>query len=164
MAESLLVSQLVKQIESVYKEKMLTSHQLAELQHKSKTQDDQIKTFEKTLGYIAPDFDFRTIRKVFNPPNKRYFKMSVQALVAQVFQKKEYWLTLSEITFTAISIDNDVPANQVKASREQKAAVANVLRRLYKKGIIKKKEQGYLGSKTKILEKSLWQLDTFKGR
>lgn len=42
MAESLLVSQLVKQIESAYKEKMLTSRQLAELQHKSKTQDDQI--------------------------------------------------------------------------------------------------------------------------
>lgn len=143
---------------------MLTSRQLAELQHKSKTQDDQIKTFEKTLGYIAPGFDFRTIRRVFNLPNKRYFKMSVQALVAQVFQKKEYWLTLSDITLTAISIDDDVPANQVKASREQKATVANVLRRLYKKSIIKKKEQGYLGSKTKILEKSLWQLDTFKGR
>lgn len=78
---------------------------------------------------------------------------------------KEYWLTLSEITLTAISIDDDdVPANQVKASREHKAVVANVLRRLYKKGTIKKKEQGYLGSKTKMLEKSLWQLDTFKGR
>lgn len=37
--------------------------------------------------------------------------MSVQALVAQVFQKKEYWLTLSDITLTAISIDDDVPAN-----------------------------------------------------
>ena len=46
MADSLLISQLSKLIESTYKEKIVLEYQLAQLQQQESDLDDKIQNFE----------------------------------------------------------------------------------------------------------------------
>lgn len=57
MAESHLISQLTKLIESSYKEKAILEHQLDQLKQQKSDLEDKILCFENTLIYIEPNFD-----------------------------------------------------------------------------------------------------------
>lgn len=66
MAESHLISQLTKLIETQYKEKAVLEHQLAQLDQQKANADEKILNFERTLTLIDPDFDLRKIKTEFN--------------------------------------------------------------------------------------------------
>ena len=62
MAESHLISQLTKLIESSYKEKAILEHQLDQLKQQKLDLEDKIFCFENNLIYIEPNFDLRQIK------------------------------------------------------------------------------------------------------
>ena len=141
MAESHLISQLTKLIESSYKEKAILEHQLEQLKQQKSDLEDKIFCFENTLIYIEPDFDLRQIKTQFNISRlikPRLFKQNLQLLVARVLKQSDSWKTLYFITEAALELDTgkDYPLPQI----EHKLAVARVLKELYKKGIIERKE------------------------
>ena len=139
MAESHLISQLTKLIESSYKEKAILEHQLDQL--KQQKSEDKILCFENTLMYIEPNFDLRQIKTQFNVSRlikPRLFKQNLQLLVARVFKQSDSWKTLYFITDAALELDTG--ENYLPPQREHELAVARVLKGLYKKGIIERKE------------------------
>ena len=131
MAESHLISQLTKLIESSYKEKAILEHQLEQLKQQKSDLEDKILCFENTLIYIEPNFDLRLIKP-------RLFKQNLQLLVARVLKQSDSWKTLYFITDAALELDTgkNYPLPQI----EHELAVARVLKELYKKGIIERKE------------------------
>ena len=141
MAESHLISQLTKLIESSYKEKAILEHQLDQLKQQKSDLEDKILCFENTLIYIEPNFDLRQIKTQFNVSRlikPRLFKQNLQLLVARVLKQSDSWKTLYFITEAALELDTgkNYPLPQI----EHKLAVARVLKELYKKGIIERKE------------------------
>jgi hypothetical protein len=141
MAESHLISQLTKLIESSYKEKAILEHQLEQLKQQKSDLEDKIFCFENTLIYIEPDFDLRQIKTQFNISRlikPRLFKQNLQLLVARVLKQSDSWKTLYFITEASLELDTgkDYPLPQ----KEHELAVARVLKELYKKGIIERKE------------------------
>ena len=91
--------------------------------------------------YIEPDFDLRQIKTQFNISRlikPRLFKQNLQLLVARVLKQSDSWKTLYFITEAALELDTgkDYPLPQI----EHELAVARVLKELYKKGIIERKE------------------------
>ena len=96
MAESHLISQLTKLIESSYKEKAILEHQLEQLKQQKSDLEDKIFCFENTLIYIEPDFDLRQIKTQFNVSRlikPRLFKQNLQLLVARVLKQSDSWKT-----------------------------------------------------------------------
>ena len=73
MAESHLISQLTKLIESSYKEKAILEHQLDQLKQQKSDLEDKILCFENTLIYIEPNFDLRQIKTQFNVSRLKFF-------------------------------------------------------------------------------------------
>ena len=141
MAESHLISQLTKLIESSYKEKAILEHQLEQLKQQKSDLEDKILCFENTLIYIEPNFDLRQIKTQFNVSRlikPRLFKQNLQLLVARVLKQSDSWKTLYFITEAALELDTgkNYPLPQI----EHELAVARVLKELYKKGIIERKE------------------------
>ena len=134
MAESHLISQLTKLIESSYKEKAILEHQLEQLKQQKSDLEDKILCFENTLIYIEPNFDLRQIKTQFNV--SRLIKPRL--LVARVLKQSDSWKTLYFITEAALELDTgkNYPLPQI----EHELAVARVLKELYKKGIIERKE------------------------
>ena len=129
MAESHLISQLTKLIENSYKEKAILEHQLEQLKQQKSDLEDKILCFENTLIYIEPNFDLRQIKTQFN----------VSRLIKpRLFKQSNSWKTLYFITEASLELDTgkDYPLPQ----REHELAVARVLKELYKKGIIERKE------------------------
>lgn len=60
------ISQLSKLIETSYKEKAILGHQLTQLEQQKSDLEDKILSFENTLIYLKPNFDFRKIKTQFN--------------------------------------------------------------------------------------------------
>ena len=146
MAESHLISQLTKLIESSYKEKAILEHQTWSV----KTTEIRFRgikylCFENTLIYIEPNFDLRQIKTQFNVSRlikPRLFKQNLQLLVARVLKQSDSWKTLYFITEAALELDTgkNYPLPQI----EHELAVARVLKELYKKGIIDGKKLNYI--------------------
>lgn len=108
MAESHLISQLTKLIESSYKEKAILEHQLEQLKQQKSDLEDKILCFENTLIYIEPNFDLRQIKTQFNISRlikPRLFKQNLQLLVARVLKQSDSWKTLYFITEAALELD-----------------------------------------------------------
>ncbi len=140
MAESYLISQLVKVIEDRYKQKAVLEFQIGELREKQKRLDEQIENFCTSIGYIAPDFDFRQIRADFN--GKRLarqvvFSKGVLYLVSEVLKKHREWLDLKKITLLAMELDGQDVNKGV--SREHQSSVGRVIKSLYQQGLIERK-------------------------
>ena len=142
MAESHLISQFSKLIESSYKEKAILEHQLSQLEQQKSDLEDKILCFENTLMYLEPNFDLRQIKTQFNASRlikPRLFKQNLQLLVARVFKQSDSWKTLYFIT-TDAALALDSGKDYFSPKREHELAVARVLKELYKKGIIERKE------------------------
>ena len=91
--------------------------------------------------YIEPNFDLRQIKTQFNVSRlikPRLFKQNLQLLVARVFKQSDSWKTLYFITDAALELDSG--ENYLPPQRQHELAVARVLKELYKKGIIERKE------------------------
>ena len=141
MAESHLISQLSKVIESSYKEKAILEHKLAQLKQQKLDLDDKIQNFENTLIFLDPNFDLRRIKIEFNPLTlikPRLFRQNLQCLVARVLKQNDRWETLNSITSHVLMLDRG--KDYFSPEREHELAVARVLKGLYKKGIIERQE------------------------
>ena len=141
MAESHLISQFSKLIESSYKEKAILEHQLTQLEQQKSDLEDKILCFENTLMYLEPNFDLRQIKTQFNASRlikPRLFKQNLQLLVARVLKQSERWKTLYLIANEALVLDSG--KDYFSPKREHELAVARVLKGLYKKGIIERRE------------------------
>ena len=91
--------------------------------------------------YIEPDFDLRQIKTQFNISRlikPRLFKQNLQLLVARVLKQSDSWKTLYFITEASLELDTGKVILYPK--KEHELAVARVLKELYKKGIIERKE------------------------
>ncbi|PJG82395.1 hypothetical protein [Caviibacterium pharyngocola] len=164
MSESHLVSQLAKLIERSYKEKAIVSYQIAQLNDQLNLLGEQIQSFEKTLGYLDPHFDFKSIRKVFDAERlvrKQLFEGSIQQLIAEVFKRENHWRTLHSLTSDVMKLDKGLQSGyRIIVGREHQYAVGNALRKLYKQGIIER-EETYLHHKAKrrgIFARSKWRI------
>ena len=94
MAESHLISQLAKLIETQYKEKAVLEHQLAQLEQQKANVDEKILNFERTLTLIDPDFDLRKIKTEFNASQlikRRLFKQDLKWLISKVLRQDMIW-------------------------------------------------------------------------
>ena len=141
MADSHLISQLSKLIESTYKEKTVLEYQLAQLKQQRLDLDDKIQNFENTLIFIDPNFDLRRIKTEFNPLTlikPRLFRQNLQCLVARVLKKSERWKTLRVIASDVLMLDRG--KDYFSPEREHELAVARVLKVLYKRGVIERQE------------------------
>ena len=90
LAESHLISQLSKLIESSYKEKAILEDQLTQLEQQKSDLDDKILSFENALMYLELNFDFRKIKTQLNVSKlikPRLFKQNPQLLVARVLKQ-----------------------------------------------------------------------------
>ncbi|MDC2824963.1 hypothetical protein PHA51_02765 [Rodentibacter pneumotropicus] len=163
MAESYLISQLVKIIESAYKEKEILAHQSAQLEQQKIDLDEKILSFEKTLMLIEPDFDLRRLKTQFNGAKlvqPRLFNQNLQWLISKVLRNNDNeWKNLYWITEDVLKLDNE-GKNYFHITKEHKLAVIRVIRTLYKKGIIERKEVELhkLKKKRGFFTRSEWRL------
>ena len=142
MAESHLISQLAKLIETQYKEKAVLEHQLAQLEQQKANVDEKILNFERTLTLIDPDFDLRKIKTEFNTSQliKRHlFRQDLKWLISAVLRQDDCWRNLYFITSRVMELDCENKYS-FSVTREHELAVILVLRDLYKKGIIERQE------------------------
>lgn len=142
MAESHLISQLIKLIEAQYKEKAVLNYQLFHLANQKADLNEKISHFEKTLMFINPDFDLRKIKTQFIASKvikSHLFQQNLQWLISQVLRQDNEWKNLYQITSNVVELDNG-NKYQVSVTREHELAVIRVLKALYKKGIIERKE------------------------
>ncbi|MGX2968351.1 hypothetical protein ACWIW6_09920 [Ursidibacter sp. B-7004-1] len=164
MSELHLASQFAKLIEKNYKEKAIVTYQLEQLNNQLELLNEQIDSFEKTLGFLDPTFDFRSIRKTFDMGRlmrKQLFDGNLQHLVAQVLKQATYGMSLYSITNKVVKLDKGLQfAYYVQITREQQCAVGNVIRKLYKQGLLERQDK-HLHHKIKkrgIFERSEWRL------
>ena len=142
MAESHLISQLAKLIETQYKEKAVLEHQLAQLEQQKANVDEKILNFERTLTLIDPDFDLRKIKTEFNASQlikRRLFKQDLKWLISKVLRQDNRWRNLYSIISNVMGLDCENKYS-FSVTREHELAVIRVLRDLYKKGIIERRE------------------------
>ena len=164
MADPEIISQLVTLIEKNYKEKTVVTHQLKQLEKQLSVLQDQIQTFEKTLSYLDPKFDFKRIRKKFDAGQLMrvpLFEGNLQRLIAEVLKQEGYWLSLYSLTNTVVALDKGLQSiYHSQATREHQCAVGNVLRKLYKQGLLERREKHlhYKVKKRGIFERSEWRL------
>lgn len=164
MSETYLVSQMVKLLEKCYKEKAIISYKLKELAEQEKCLKAQISSFTESLGYIDPNFDVRTIKKDYDAAKllrQKPFNKNLSYLISQVFKQYNCWLDLHLITSYAIKIDKELlPTSYPEVTIQHQCAIGNALRKLYKQGIIERKEK-YLHYKIKkrgMFDTSEWRL------
>ncbi|OOH87190.1 hypothetical protein BMT54_10330 [Pasteurellaceae bacterium 15-036681] len=164
MADSLLVSQLAKLIERNYKERAIIRYQLDQLMDQSKLINEQIESFEQSLRYIDPTFDFKSIKHSFSVKHLTSvpaFEESIQHLLSQVFKSNNQWRNLQSITADALRLDKGLQSSvQSLVTRQHLSAVGNVIRKLYKKGIIERRECHLHGNikKRGLFQCSEWRL------
>ena len=145
MAESHLIAQLTKLIESSYKEKAILEHQLEQLKQQKSDLEDKILCFENTLIYIEPNFDLRQIKTLFYVSRlikPRLFKQNLQLLVARVLKQSDSWKTLYFITDAALELDTG--KNYPLPQREHELAVARVLKERIRKELLNGKKLNYI--------------------
>ena len=145
MAESHLIAQLTKLIESSYKEKAILEHQLEQLKQQKSDLEDKILCFENTLIYIEPNFDLRQIKTLFYVSRlikPRLFKQNLQLLVARVLKQSDSWKTLYFITDAALELDTG--KNYPLPQREHELAVARVLKEHIRKELLNGKKLNYI--------------------
>ena len=142
MAESHLISQLTKLIETQYKEKAVLAHQLAQLEQQKANVDEKILNFERTLTLIDPDFDLRKIKTQFNASQlikRRLFQQDLKWLISKVLRQDNRWKNLYWITSDVMELDDRTKCS-ASVTREHELAVIRILRDLYKKGIVELQE------------------------
>ena len=142
MAESHLISQLTKLIETQYKEKAVLAHQLAQLEQQKANVDEKILNFERTLTLIDPDFDLRKIKTQFNASQlikRRLFQQDLKWLISKVLRQDNRWKNLYWITSDVMELDDRTKCS-ASVTREHELAVIRILRDLYKKGIVERQE------------------------
>ena len=160
MTELQLATQLTKIFERSYKEKIAVEYELEVLQRRRNKLQEQIQTFEKTLGYLDPDVDIPALRKTFEEKvtvKRKVFEQNVSVLISRVFKRNNNWQNLSTITREVSQLDY---GGYYSINRAHLLVVASVLRKLYKQGIIERREV-YLHRRVKkrgIFERSEWRL------
>ena len=140
MAESHLISQLTKLIETQYKEKAVLAHQLAQLEQQKANVDEKILNFERTLTLIDPDFDLRKIKTQFNASQlikRRLFQQDLKWLISKVLRQDNRWKNLYWITLDVMELDDRTKCS-ASVTREHELAVISILRDLYKNGIVER--------------------------
>lgn len=126
-----ITSQLAKVIENTYKEKARLHYRIREIQLQCEYLDEQIRTFEKTLGYLDPEFDIRTIRTEFDRQHlikASVFNQNVTYLLSQVLNKHGDWQKLSDIAYQVTSLDGQSDGY----NREKQGVVGRALRKSIK--------------------------------
>ncbi|URL01039.1 hypothetical protein L4F91_05630 [Avibacterium sp. 20-126] len=164
MAGSHLVSQLSKLIENNYKEKAIIRYQMEQLTQQSKLIDEQIESFEKSLCYIDPTFDIRQLKNDYTKVKISIpaFDGSIHYLLSQIFKSNNQWRNLHSITSDALRLDKGLLSSvQSLVTRKHLSAVGNVIRKLYKKGIIERRDCHLHGNikKRGLFQRSEWRLN-----